>query len=864
MRSTFWQNRIFEHESCQFVTLASNSLQNDQTVRFSWKLYKTLFSGHAEHVLAKSHLWGWKLSKSSHWPQILSKTGKQCAFQENCRYCAARFSQIAFLSIKVVNSSHWPEILFKTAKQCAFHENCTKRSFQIMRSTFWQNRICEGENCQNRHTGLKFSSKRENSALFMKILGHAQHVLAKSHFWAPKLSIRHTGLKFSSKRPNSALFMKIVQNALFRSCAARFGQIKFVSVKLLKILTLVPNSLQNGKTVRFSWKLYKTLFSGHAEHVLAKSHLWEWKLSKSSHWPQILSKTGKQCAFHENCRSCAARFGKIAFLSTKVVNSSHWPEILFKTAKQCAFHENCTKRSFQVMRSTSWPNRICERQICQNCHTGLKFSPKRENSALFMKIVQNALLRSCAARFGQIKFVSVKVLKIVTLASNSLQNGKTGRVSWKLYKTLVSVLAKSHLWGSKLSKSSRWPPQNGQTVRFSWKLYKFLFSGHAEHVLAKSHFRASKLSKSLHLSQILFKTGKQCAFLENCTKRSFQVMRSTFWQNRICESESCQNHHTGLKFSPKRENSALFMKILGHAQHVLAKSHFWAPKLSIRHTGLKFSSKRPNSALFMKIVQNALFRSCAARFGQIKFVSVKLLKILTLVPNSLQNGKTVRFSWKLYKTLFSGHAEHVLPKSHLWEWKLSKSSHWPQILSKTGKQCAFHENCRSCAARFGKIAFLSTKVVNSSHWPQILFKTTKQCAFHENCTKRSFQVMRSTFWQNRICEGESCQNRHTGLKFSPKRANSALFRKIVGIAQHVLAKSHFWASKLSIRHTGLKFSSKRPNSALSMKIVQNALFRSCAARFGKIAFVRVKVVKIVTLASNSLQNGKTVRFSWNF
>ena len=862
MRSTFWQNRIFEHQSCQFVTLASNSLQNGQTVRFSWKLYKTLFSGHAqhvlaisnlwasnfskslhlsqiltlvpnslqnektvrfswklyktlfsghaehvlaksakqcafhenctkrsfqvmrstswqnricegescqnrhtglkfspkrenralfmkivqnpifrsctapfwpnriferqssqnrhtglkfsskwensalflkivqnalfrscEHVLAKSHLWGWKLSKSSHWPQILSKTGKQCAFQENCRYCAARFSQIAFLSIKVVNSSHWPEILFKTAKQCAFHENCTKRSFQIMRSTFWQNRICEGKSCQNRHTGIKFSPKRENSALFMKILGHAQHVLAKSHFWAPKLSIRHTGLKFSSKRPNSAPFMKIVQNALFRSCAARFGQTKFVSVKLLKILTLVPNSLQNGKTVRFSWKMYKTLFSGHAEHVLAKSnlwasnfskfftlvpnflqngktvrfywkmyktlfsghaehvlaksHLWEWKLSKSSHWPQILSKTGKQCAFHENCRSCAARFGKIAFLSTKVVNSSHWPEILFKTAKQCAFHENCTKRSFQVMRSTSWPNRICERQSCQNRHTGLKFSPKRENSALFMKIVQNALFRSCAARFGQIKFVSVKVLKIVTLASNSLQNGKTGRVSWKLYKTLLSGLAKSHLWGSKLSKSSRWPPQNGETVSFSWKLYKFLFSGHAEHVLAKSHFGASKLSKSLHLSQILFKTGKQCAFLENCTKRSFQVMRSTFCQNRICESESCQNRHTGLKFSPKRENSALFMKIVGHAQHVLAKSHFSARKFSIRHTGLKFSSKRPNSALFMKIAQNALFRSCGARFGKIAFVRVKVLKIVTLASNSLQNGQTVRFSGKL-------------------------------------------------------------------------------------------------------------------------------------------------------------------------------------------------------------------------
>ena len=838
-----------------------------------------------------------------------------------------------------------------------------------MRSTFWPNRILERQSCQNPYTCPKFSSKRENSALFLKI----------------------------------------VQNALFRSCAARFGQIKFVSVKLLKILTLASNSLQRGKTVRFSWKMYKTLFSGHAEHVLAKSHLWEWKLSKSSHWPQILSKTGKQCAFNENCRSCAARFGKIAFLSTKVVNSSHWPEILFKTAKQCAFHENCTKRSFQVMRSTSWPNRICERQSCQNRHTGLKFSPKRENSALFMKIVQNALFRSCAARFGQIKFVSVKVLKIVTLASNSLQNGKTGRVSWKLYKTLVSVLAKSHLWGSKLSKSSRWPPQNGETGRFLWKLYKFLFSGHAEYVLAKSHFGASKLSKSLHWPEILFKTRKQFVFHENCTKRCFQVMRSTSWPNRICERQSCQNRHTGLKFSPKRENSALFMKIvqialfrsrtarfgqiafwsvkvlkivtlawkalqngntmrfswklyktlvLGHAQHVLGKSNLSESKLSKsshwpqilskkgkqcafhenctncsfqvtnstfwpnrilerqssqnRHTGLKSSSKREHNVLFMKIVQNArfrscatrfgqieffrvkvvkivtlasnslqkrensalfmkivknpffascaarfaqivffrvkllkivrlvsnslqngktvrfswklyktlLFRSCAARFGQIAFLSVKVVKIVTLARNSRERGKTVRFSWKLYKTLVSGHAQHVLAKSNLWASKFSKSSHWPQILFKTGKQGAFLENCtkRSCQ-------FWPNRICEGQSWQSRhagLPKTGKQCAFHENCTNSYFQVMRSTFWPNRILERQSCQNRYTGLKFSLKQENSSF----------------------------------------SMKIVQNALSRSCAARLGQIAFVSVKVVKIVTLASNSLQKGKTVRFSW--
>ena len=330
------------------------------------------------------------------------------------------------------------------------------------------------------------------------------------------------------------------------------------------------------------------------------------------------------------------------------------------------------------MRSTFWPNRILERQSCQNRHTGLKFSPKRGNSALFMKIVQNARFRSYAARFGQIAFLRVKVVKIVTLA-------------WKAR-------------------------QNGKRVRFLWKLYKTLVSGHAQQVLPKSYLSGSNFSKSVDLSQIVFKTEKQCAFHENCTKRSFQVMRSTFWPNRIFERQSSQN----------------------------------------RHTGLEFSSKRGNSALSIKIVQNGLFRSCAARFGQNAFLSVKVAKIVTLAWKARQTGKRVRFLWKLYKTLVSGHAQHVLAKSHFRASKLSKSSHWPQILSKTGKQCGFHENC----------------------------------------TKRSFQVIRSTFWANRILESQSCQNRRTGLKFSSKRGKSALF----------------------------------------MKIVQNARFRSSAARFGQIAF----------------------------
>ena len=286
------------------------------------------------------------------------------------------------------------------------------------------------------------------------------------------------------------------------------------------------------------------------------------------------------------------------------------------------------------MRSTFWPNRILERQSCQNRHTGLKFSPKRGNSALFIKIVQNGLLQVMRSTFWPNRIFDCQ----------SCQNRHT---------------------------SLKFSSKRGKSALFMKIVQNDCFRSCAAR-LAKSHFWASKLSKSSHCPQTLFKTGKECAFHENCTKRSFQVIRSTFWPNGIFERQSCQN----------------------------------------RHTGLEFSSKRENSALFMKIVRNARFRSCAARFGQIAFLGVKVVKIVTLASKSLQNGERVSFLWKLYKTLVSGHAQEVLPKSHL------------------------------SGSNFSKSLDLS----------QILFKTEKQCAFHENCTKRSFQVMRSTFWPNRIFE----------------------------------------------------------------------------------------------------------------
>ena len=651
MRSTFWSNRILERQSSQnrhaglkfspkrensapsmkivldavyrscaarfgeiaflsvkvfkIVKLAWNSLQKRKTVRFQRKLYETRFSGHAQHVFAKSDFWakssqnretGLKFSPKLENSALSIKKLYKTFFSGHAQHVLAKSY---FWAWKFSKSSRGPGIFSKTRKQCAFNANSTKRSFQVMRSTFWPNQSFEN---------------------------------------------RETGLKFSSKRKNSALCKKIVQNPRFRSCAARFGQILIFSAKVLKIVKLASNSLQSGKTVRFSWKLYNTLFSGHAQQVLAKSHFGASKFSKSLRGPEILSKTRKQCAFHENCtrrsfqvmrisskqknsalskkivqnplfRSCAARFGQIAFLSVKVLKIVSLAWNSRQNGKTVHFpHENCTKRSFQVMRSTFWPNRIFDRQSSQNRHAGLKFFGKRENSAPSMKILHDALFRSCA-------FL-----------------------------------------------------QNRKTVRFPRKLYKTRFSGHAHHVLAKSHFWASKFSKSSPWPEILVKTGKQGTFPMKIVQRSFQVMRSTFWPNRIFERQSSQNRHAGLKFSRKRENSAPSMKIL----------------------------------------HDALFRSCA-------------------FP---QNRKTVRFPRKLYKTRFSGHAQHVLAKSDFWAPKFSKSWNWPQIFAKTGKQCAFHENC----------------------------------------TKRSFQVMRSTFWANRIFERQISQIRETGLKFSSNWIKSALFR----------------------------------------------------------------------------------------
>ena len=165
--------------------------------------------------------------------------------------------------------------------------------------------------------------------------------------------------------------------------------------------------------MRFPWKLYKTLVSGQAQHVLAKSNLWASKLSKSSHWPHILSKMGKQCAFHETCTKRAFHaicstglnftpIGENSRLSIKIVQN-----VLFTPCGgrfgQIAFFDVLGKKS---------------------CFTGLKFTPIRENSRLSMKIVQNVLFTPCGGRFGQIAFSNVLGPNIALPEWTSRQYGK--------------------------------------------------------------------------------------------------------------------------------------------------------------------------------------------------------------------------------------------------------------------------------------------------------------------------------------------------------------------------------------------------------------------------------------------------------
>ena len=155
--------------------------------------------------------------------------------------------------------------------------------------------------------------------------------------------------------------MKIVQNAFFRSFPARFGQIAFLSVKVLKIVTLASNKkgkqlsmkiVQNARFVMRSTFWPNRIF----EHQSSQNRHTGLKFSSKRQNPSLSMKIVQNALF----RSFPARFGQIAFV--RVFKIVTLPSNSLQTGKQCALLENCTKRSFQVMRSTFWPNRILERQ----------------------------------------------------------------------------------------------------------------------------------------------------------------------------------------------------------------------------------------------------------------------------------------------------------------------------------------------------------------------------------------------------------------------------------------------------------------------------------------------------------------------
>ena len=109
-----------------------------------------------------------------------------------------------------------------------------------------------------------------------------------------------------------------------------------------------------------------------------------------------------------------------------------------------------------------------------------------------------------------------------------------------------------------------------------------------------------------------------------------------------------------------------------------------------------------------KSVQNARLGPWGASYGKISHCRAAHLKIVVLVSNHRQIGKTVPFLERVHKTHVCGSAEPVLAKSHFAMQQISKSSYWLQIIAKSGKR-----------------------------WN-----------FNKNCTKRTFGAMRSKFWQN--------------------------------------------------------------------------------------------------------------------
>ena len=226
-------------------------------------------------------------------------------------------------------------------------------------------------------------------------------------------------------------------------------------------------------------------------------------------------------------------------------------------------YENCTKRAFQDTRRTFWPNRISQRYRSKNRSAGLKFT------------------KSHFSTFQNQKFV--------------LRD-----------------------WNSR---------QYVKTVGFVWKLYKTCFSGHAENVLAKSHFSTFKIQKSLYRTEITpiressrftMKIVQNVLFKE-CRGRFDEIAFLNVSEPKIAPPDWNSRQYVKTVGFPWKLHKTCFS---GHAEDVLAKSHFstFQNKKSLR--GLKLTPIRKNSRLSMKIEPNVLFRPRGGRFDQIAFLNV--------------------------------------------------------------------------------------------------------------------------------------------------------------------------------------------------------------------------------------------------
>ena len=133
--------------------------------------------------------------------------------------------------------------------------------------------------------------------------------------------------------------------------------------------------------------------------------------------------------------SWGASFRKVSLfripdLKMVVLASNH-----HQIGKTVEFLKKVHKRRFGAVRSTIWQNLTFPHTRSQDSRTGLKSSPNRENSGISKKSAQNASSRPCGTGFAKIWLFCTPDLKIVVLASNHRQIGKTVRFLWKVHKT---------------------------------------------------------------------------------------------------------------------------------------------------------------------------------------------------------------------------------------------------------------------------------------------------------------------------------------------------------------------------------------------------------------------------------------------